>query len=419
MQWRKRRDWRGLLAIVPLAAVVTLAVPAPTSASAATPGSTGPALYTWGANRGNFNFTQFPSPTTLPGGVAPKSVENGSATAGGDAFVIGADGGIYAWGSNYCGEIGNGNKDPVHMPVAIPLPGGEKATQVSAGYCFTMALGTNGHIYTWGKNDKGALGDGTTTDHLTPQEISLPGGVTATSIAAGDLGAFGMAMGSDGHVYAWGDGGLGDPGSKQNTNTPRAVDLPDGVVPTAIAGGASFALVLDSAGNVYSWGYNHYGQLGRGNFSYEAEPPGRVELGSGRRAKSISAGFSFGMALTTDGRVLTWGSNFQAELGHRDASDRGTPYASPAFLDAGVEPVTAILASFNSAFAISHDGTLWAWGNNNNGQVGNGVTGPDDCYSGKCAKVPMQTKLPTGASITSLGRNAGGVAAIVTEGTSR
>src|ERR1700728_4781964 len=168
MQWRKRRDWRGLLAIVPLAAVVTLALQAPTSTSAATQGSTGPALYTWGANRGNFNFTQFPSPTTLPGGVAPKSVENGSATAGGDAFVIGADGGIYAWGSNYCGELGNGNKDTVHMPVAIPLPGGEKATQVSGGYCFTMALGANGHIYTWGKNDKGALGDGTTTDHLTP-----------------------------------------------------------------------------------------------------------------------------------------------------------------------------------------------------------------------------------------------------------
>jgi alpha-tubulin suppressor-like RCC1 family protein len=168
---------------------------------------------------------------------------------------------------------------------------------------------------------------------------------------------------------------------------------------------------------VYSWGYNHYGQLGRGTFSDDAKPPGRLDLGPGRTAKSISAGFSFGMALTTDGKVLTWGSNLQAELGHRDASDRGTPYASPALLDAGVEPVTAILASFDSAFVMSNDGTLWGWGSNNNGQVGSGVTGPDDCYTGKCAKVPAQTKLPAGASITSLGRNAGGAAAIVTDGT--
>jgi hypothetical protein len=124
------------------------------------------------------------------------------------------------------------------------------------------------------------------------------------------------------------------------------------------------------------------------------------------------------MALTTDGRVLTWGSNLQAELGHRVASDRGTPQPSPAFLDAGVEPVTAILASFNSAFVISHDGILWGWGSNNNDQVGSGVKGPDDCYTGKCAKVPVQTKLPTGASITSLGRNGGGAAAIATVSTS-
>lgn len=418
MQWRVRRDWRALLAIVPLAAVVTLALSAPTGVGAATPESTGPTLYTWGGNPGNFSFSQIPSPTTLPGGVAPSSVESGSASAGGDAFVIGANGDIYAWGSNYCGELGNGKKDTVYQPVAIPLPGDETAAEVSGGYCFTMALGTNGHIYTWGKNDKGELGDGTTREHLTPQEISLPGDITATSIAAGDLGTFGMAMGSNGRVYAWGEDGLGNPGSKQNTNTPRVVDLPEGVVPTAIAGGGTFALVLDSAGNVYSWGYNHYGQLGRGTLSDNAEPPGRLDLGSGRTAKSISAGFSFGMALTTDGRVLTWGSNLQAELGHRDASDRGTPHASPAFLDAGVEPVTAILASFNSAFVMSHDGTLWGWGSNYNDQVGSGVKGPNDCYTGKCAEVPMQTKLPAGSTITSLGRNAGAAAVIVSGGTS-
>jgi alpha-tubulin suppressor-like RCC1 family protein len=200
-----------MLTIVPLTAVVMLALPASTSISAATPASTGPTLYTWGGNPGNFSFSQFPSPTTLPGGVAPKSVEDGSAAAGGDAFVIGANGGLYAWGNNNCGELGNGNKDPVYMPVAIQLPGDEMATQVSGGYCFTMALGTNGRIYTWGKNEKGELGDGSTREHLTPQEISLPGGITATSIAAGDLGTFGMAMGSNGRVYAWGEDGLGEP----------------------------------------------------------------------------------------------------------------------------------------------------------------------------------------------------------------
>ncbi len=72
MQWREHRDWRALLAFVPLAAVVTLALPAPAGAGAATVRSNSPTLYTWGGNPGNFSFSQIPSPTSLPGGVAPE-----------------------------------------------------------------------------------------------------------------------------------------------------------------------------------------------------------------------------------------------------------------------------------------------------------------------------------------------------------
>ncbi len=292
-------------------------------------------------------------------------------------LAIGNDGNIYGWGLNSDGQLGNGTTTNSNVPVMVSLPAGVEARAVSAGEDFAVAVGTDGNVYAWGLNSSGQLGDSTTTNSNVPVMAKMPSGVTATSVFAGP--AFALAIGSDGNVYAWGGNYFGELGDSTNTNSsvPVMVKLPEGVKATSISAGSSFSLAIGSDGNVYAWGGGGFGQLGDGAEA-NTNVPVMVELPSGVTAKSIAGGRLFASAIGSDGNVYTWGDNLYGELGDGTVDVPKTDSLPVVVkLPRGVT-ATGITAIRWSGFAMGNDYHVYAWGYNQEGElgIGSGTGGP-------------------------------------------
>ena len=172
-------------------------------------------------------------------------------------------GGVYTWGYNAFGQLGDGTTTNRLAPVALSGTLSSGVTAIAGGYYYSLAI-QNGGVYAWGANNYGQLGDGTTTERHAPVALTgtLSSGVTAIA------GSFGFCLAiQSGHVYAWGSNGFGELGDGTTTQhlTPELIDPTDlnNVVAIATAGNASYALSSD--GSLWTWGYNSYGELGLGN----------------------------------------------------------------------------------------------------------------------------------------------------------
>jgi alpha-tubulin suppressor-like RCC1 family protein len=251
---------------------------------------------------------------------------------------------VYAWGDNSYGQLGDGSTSGSPVPVPVTLPAGVTPIAVSEGYRTSLALGSDRHVYAWGYNQFGQLGNGSMNDSRTPARVSLPGGVAAIAVSEGlDTS---LALGSNGTVYAWGSnlaGQLGDGtatgpsvcGATPCSTTPVAVSLPRGVRAIAIAeGGHDTSLALGSNGRVYAWGDNSSGQLGVGTTTGPGTcagtacsvTPVAVSLPRGVTASAVSAGGATSLALGWNGRVYAWGDNQFGQLGNGSTANSATPY---------------------------------------------------------------------------------------------
>jgi len=251
-------------------------------------------------------------------------------------------------------------------------------------------------VEAWGRNDWGQLGDDSTTSRKLPVKVKLPPGVTITSVRAGCLQT--VALTSTGQVLAWGDDRASELGDNVVANpfspTPVTVKLPPSTKVTAIRAGCSYNLALTSTGGVLAWGFNERGRLGTVS-SDDAETPTPVALPPGTKIKGISAGFTHSLAVTTTGQVLAWGDNRDGELGDGTTTSQNTPI--PVSLPAGTT-VTAVAAGDGFSLALTSQGQVWAWGNNVDGELGNGTT----ATTSATGSTPVMVKLPTGTKVKSL-----------------
>ncbi len=301
------------------------------------------------------------------------------------SYVLDAHGILDTWGDNSDGELGIGNTTtPYTTPQEATLPSGVTSwTAVAGGGSFTLAIGSDGNLYAWGDNTYGQLGIGNTTNpNNSPVEVTLPSGVTSwTAVAAGHFHS--LAIGNDGNLYAWGDNSYGECGTGNTIinpwTTPQKVILPSGVTSwTAAAAGERHSLAIGSDGNLYAWGWNSDGQLGIGNTTNPNNSPVEVTLPSGVTSwTAVSAGYLHSLAIGSDGNLYAWGYNHGGELGNGNTT---TPYTTPqkVTLPSGVTSWTGAAAGYVHNLAIGSDGNLYAWGDNYYGELGNGNnTTPD------------------------------------------
>jgi alpha-tubulin suppressor-like RCC1 family protein len=270
------------------------------------------------------------------------------------------NGGVYAWGANNYGQLGNGTTTNHSSPVAVSgLSTG--ASAIAAGMYFSLAV-QDGGVYAWGYNGGGQLGDGTTTNHPYPVAIgALSSGVTTIAAGVGHS----LAL-RNGGVYAWGWNGDGQLGGGSTTNTVSG--LSTGV--TAIAAGGYFSLAVQNGG-AYAWGDNMYGQVGDGTHADARYLPVAVS-GLSNGVTAIAAGANHSLAVRNGG-VYAWGNNDNGELGDGTTSDVWTPER----IDPNdLNNIVAVAAGFASSYALSADGTLWVWGDNSYGELGLGTLVP-------------------------------------------
>jgi alpha-tubulin suppressor-like RCC1 family protein len=366
-------------------------------------------VFAWGDNSGgqlgNGSTTSSDTPiqVTLPAGVVPAAVSEGDGTS----LLLGSNRHVYAWGDNTDGQLGNGTTTSSDTPVQVSLPASVAAIAVSAGADTSLALGWNGTVYAWGDNSSGQLGNGSTTSSDTPVAVSLPRGVRAVAIAEGGQGTS-LALGSNGRVYAWGDnssGQLGN-GSTTSSDTPVAVSLPRGVRAVAISAGGATSMALSWTGRVYAWGDNGSGQLGDGTTTSSSTPvpvslPGRVGV------RRISAGGATSLALGWNGTVYAWGDNSSGQLGNGTTTSSSTPV--PVSLRGDVKAL-AVSAGGSTSLALGSDRHVYAWGDNTDGQLGNGTTTD--------SSTPAQVSLPGQTTATAVSEGIGtSLCLAVTSGT--
>lgn len=281
-------------------------------------------VWAWGHNGSG----QLGNGTTGGEALSPVQVGNLSgvkaiATSCDYNLALKEDGTVWAWGSNYEGQLGNGTYGPSNVPVQVGNLSGVKA--IAAGYDHSLALKQDGTVLAWGDNGNGQLGNGTYDDSPTPIQVKTAGGSTFGGIKAIAAGSdYSLALKSNGTVRAWGSNFYGHLGSGTTVNeSPAPIKVKTaggstfgGVKRIATSGSAEHSLALRKDGTVWAWGYNYYGQLGNGASGLDADRNVPVRVGNLSGVRAIAAGYYHSLALKEDGTVRAWGDNYYGVLGN-------------------------------------------------------------------------------------------------------
>jgi uncharacterized repeat protein (TIGR01451 family) len=285
-------------------------------------------------------------------------------TGGIHALALKSDGTVWAWGANGDGECGPVGSLSTQGPVQVSSL--SNIIAVSAGYAHSMALRNDGTVWTFGSNNLGQLGIGSSDVSGHPNPVQVPGLANVTAISAGN--EYCVALRNDGTVWTWGmnqNGQLGDSGTSRST--PAQVNGVAGV--KAISAGYNHVLVLKTDGTVLGWGANAFGQTGSSNTGNVYPTPTQISNLSG--VSSVAAGFGFSLALKSDGTIWGWGLNGQGQLGNGNPGSNSQTVPSQI---TGITNAINIAAGTTHGLALLSDGTVRAWGANQDGQLGDGTT---------------------------------------------
>ena len=332
--------------------------------------------YCWGRNSegqlgtGTYLVDSVAALTT--GGQTFKQVTTG----GYHSCGLTAAGAAYCWGYNGYGELGDGTNNTNNQPVAVS--GSLTFASIAAGQFHTCGVTTAGAVYCWGNNGSGQLGNNSTTNTNAPVAINL-GAIPATakgvSLALG--ASHSCVLADNSAIYCWGANGNGELG---NASTPSSL------IPVLVAGSKTWTMVTAGQGHTcgvdvnsdpYCWGYYGFAQIGDGTTTDRSSP---TLVGGGLKLAAIAAGgyFTCGL-LSSNGSAYCWGDNYQGQLGDNQAS--GNTSSAPVAVSGGLS-FAAIRAGLNDACGRAST-TVYCWGYNSNGELGNGTRGVPGLVPGK------------------------------------
>lgn len=309
---------------------------------------------------------------------------------------------VFTWGSNSSGQLGDGTTTDRHIPLEIThqfnLASDEIVIQISLGAHHSAALTSEGRLFTWGYNWDGSLGIGTTTGndpHPNPIDISSNFHLNLDeTIIQVSLGFFhSSALTSEGRVFIWGrddfgqigDGmtaGIGDTNPFPTDITSQfSLALDETIIQLSL--GSFFSSALSSKGRVFTWGSNLEGTLGIGTnegsiHSSPIDITSSFMLDSNEKITMLSLGWWHVLGLSSEHRVFAWGSNVDGQLGDGTIVTKTVPTEITSQFDlVANDEIIQVSTGFSHSAALSAQGRLFVWGWNWEGQLGNGTSDMD------------------------------------------
>jgi len=326
------------------------------------------------------------------------------------SLALRSDGTVWAWGDNSEGQLGNNRSELQNSSTPVQVSDLTNVVAVAAGGAHSLALKSDGTVWGWGNNEFGQAGFGKIEliaggpDSYMPEQylksytpLQVQELTEVIAIAAGM--DYSLALKADGTVWSWGSAQNGQLGGNPSakglyTNIPGKVvvgttgrELTD---ITKISAGSAFALALKNDGTVWTWGGLLVNDEGIHNASSTA-----IQVHSITDVINISAGYNHSLALKSDGSVWGWGTNDLFQLGDRDPEQS---WNQPLQIN-GINNVHSLVAGSYISLVLKTDGTVWSWGGNLWGQLGDAVPFEQEPLSMN----PVQVKELTNATALSSG----------------
>ena len=329
-------------------------------------------LWLWGRNNygqlGDNTATNRSSPIqTISSGANWKFIASGGLHTAG----IKTDGTLWLWGANpvasgFGGPLGDNTGTNRSSPVQT-VSGGTNWKQVDCGEYSTIAIKTDGTLWTWGYNGYGQLGDNTVANNKSSPVQTISGGTNWKQCSLGRY--FAAAIKTDGTLWLWGSNAYGQLGTNDITNYSSPVQTVSGGSNwKLVSAGRHHAAAIKTDGTLWTWGFNQSGQLGDNSTADKSSPVQTIS--GGTNWKQIVCAYTHTAAIKNDGTLWTWGAADYGALGDNTITSKSSPVQTVS----GGTNWKQVSGGWNNTSAIKTDGTLWLWGRNDYGALGDNST---------------------------------------------